>query len=89
MQLQLHAGMQLHAAHAWTHKPPMQRPQVNTYPCLRTFQAIGVADATFESDIAAAVEAVVGKIHIECVNSRPSSGGKYTVRRATLPAGSR
>lgn len=57
--------------------------KVNKYPCLRTFQAIGVSDPdlAFQRDIVAAVEAVAGKLHVECVSARPSSGGKYTALR--------
>lgn len=60
---------------------PGPRTQVNTYPCLRSFQAIGTADASFQADIVAAVASVTGPVHVECVSSRPSSGGKYTAVR--------
>jgi len=55
--------------------------KVNKYPCTRTFQAIGTADATFQADIVAAVTTVTGPVHVECVSARPSSGGKYTAVR--------
>jgi putative lipoic acid-binding regulatory protein len=63
-----------------THAPC---PQVNKYPCTRSFQAIGLADAggAFKADMVKAVEGVVGPVHEECVSSRPSSGGKYTAVR--------
>jgi putative lipoic acid-binding regulatory protein len=50
---------------------------------MRSFQAIGVADAAgaFQSDMVKAVESVVGPVHVECVSARPSSGGKYTAVR--------
>jgi putative lipoic acid-binding regulatory protein len=56
---------------------------VNTYPCTRSFQAIGVSDGTgaFKADILGAVQSVVGQVHVECINERPSSGGKYTAVR--------
>ncbi len=60
---------------------PTPPPQVNKYPCTRSFQAIGVADDTFQSDIVAAVASVTGPVHVECVSARPSSGGKYTAVR--------
>ncbi|GBF87806.1 hypothetical protein Rsub_00517 [Raphidocelis subcapitata] len=55
--------------------------KVNTYPCTRSFQAIGLADPSFQPAIVAAVASVVGTIHVECVSARPSSGGKYTAVR--------
>ncbi|KIY95484.1 hypothetical protein MNEG_12478 [Monoraphidium neglectum] len=57
--------------------------KVNTYPCTRSFQAIGVSDGTgaFKADILGAVQSVVGQVHVECINERPSSGGKYTAVR--------
>lgn len=55
--------------------------QVNKYPCMRSFQAIGVTDPAFKSDMVAAVSSVVGTIHVECVSERPSKGGKYTAVR--------
>jgi putative lipoic acid-binding regulatory protein len=38
-------------------------------------------DGAFRDDIVAAVAAVVGPVHVECVSARPSSGGKYTAVR--------
>jgi putative lipoic acid-binding regulatory protein len=55
--------------------------KVNTYPTTRTFNAIGTADGKFADDIVAAVASVTGPVHVECVNARPSSGGKYTAVR--------
>lgn len=56
-------------------RPP--RSQVNKYPGQRTFTAIGTGGADFRATMLAAVESVVGTVHMECVSERPSSGGKY------------
>ena len=55
--------------------------KVNKYPGQRTFTAIGApgdgGNAAFRAAMLAAVERVVGAVHVECVSERPSSGGKY------------
>jgi putative lipoic acid-binding regulatory protein len=51
--------------------------QVNKYPGQRTFTAIGTGGDDFKATMLAAVEGVVGSVHVECVSQRPSSGGKY------------
>lgn len=51
--------------------------QVNKYPGQRTFTAIGTGGDDFKATMLAAVESVVGTVHMECVAERPSSGGKY------------
>jgi putative lipoic acid-binding regulatory protein len=50
---------------------------VNKYPGQRTFTAIGTGGDDFKATMLAAVEGVVGSVHVECVSQRPSSGGKY------------
>jgi putative lipoic acid-binding regulatory protein len=52
-------------------------PQVNKYPGQRTFSAIGTGGDDFKASMLAAVETVVGPVHVECVSQRPSSNGKY------------
>lgn len=51
--------------------------KVNKYPGQRTFTAIGTGGDDFKATMLAAVEGVVGSVHVECVSQRPSSGGKY------------
>lgn len=51
--------------------------KVNKYPGQRTFTAIGIGGGDFRATMLAAVEGVVGSVHVECVSERPSSGGKY------------
>jgi putative lipoic acid-binding regulatory protein len=51
--------------------------QVNKYPSQRVFNAIGLGGDGFRANMLAAVEEVVGTVHVECVSQRPSSGGKY------------
>lgn len=51
--------------------------QVNEYPGQRTFKAIGSGGGDFTIAMTACVENVVGKVHQECVSTRPSSTGKW------------
>eukprot|EP00882_Tetradesmus_deserticola_P006491 GHRQ01006830.1.p1 GENE.GHRQ01006830.1~~GHRQ01006830.1.p1 ORF type:complete len:162 (+),score=39.34 GHRQ01006830.1:557-1042(+) len=51
--------------------------KVNKYPGQRTFTAIGAGGDGFKATMLAAVESVVGSVHVECISERPSSGGKY------------
>jgi putative lipoic acid-binding regulatory protein len=51
--------------------------QVNEYPGQRTFKAIGAGGDDFVVSMTGCVEAVVGSVHVECVNTRLSAGGKY------------
>lgn len=51
--------------------------QVNEYPGQRTFKAIGSGGEDFTIAMTACVENVVGKVHQECVSTRPSSTGKW------------
>eukprot|EP00775_Hariotina_reticulata_P005115 gene5114-5355_t len=51
--------------------------KVNKYPGQRTFSAIGTGGDDFKASMLAAVESVVGPVHLECVSQRPSTNGKY------------
>jgi hypothetical protein len=45
------------------------------------FSAIGSDEESFRKAMIAAVEAVVGPVHEECVVQTPSKGGKYVSMR--------
>jgi len=51
--------------------------QVNEYPGQQTFKAIGVGGDDFVVAMIACVEAVIGKVHNECVSRRLSAKGNY------------
>jgi putative lipoic acid-binding regulatory protein len=51
--------------------------QINKYPAQRTFTAIGSGGEEFAKTMVAAVESVVGGVHMECIAQTPSSGNKY------------
>lgn len=54
-----------------------RHPQVNTYPCERSFKCIGTGGEDFATSIVARVESIVGVVHKECIRTRPSRTGKY------------
>lgn len=51
--------------------------QVNVYPLQRDFKAIGTGGEDFREAMVAAVEKVIGKVHVECISERVSTEGKY------------
>jgi putative lipoic acid-binding regulatory protein len=51
--------------------------QVNTYPGVRSFTAIGSGGEEFRASMLKSVVDVVGTVHYECISQRASTTGKY------------
>lgn len=51
--------------------------QVNKYPSVRSFTAIGTGGSEFRTSMVQAVEEIVGPLQADCVIERPSSAGTY------------